>query len=146
MDPFICQRCGNCCIHYNIAIGYADIIKWKEQGRRDILKAITFVDNFPVKGEGGFYIMETLRKPKRECPFLDLKGYSCKIYDTRPMICRDFPVGHDGTFQNCKGNQKIISRTQHKKARQRQYADFLKAWNNRFDLIVILSRARKDAD
>jgi len=137
---FKCQRCGECCKTLPIDIGYGDITRWNKEGRKDILRRVSFIDNYPETGYGGFYFEETLLKKDRvksPCPFFGESG--CGIYETRPMVCKDYPGSHENA--PCfdaplrKWNREIINR--------RQKENFQKALDHFDMMMTILRFARK---
>lgn len=110
---FICQQCGKCCRELPIDVMPSDLDRWHHERRDDILMEVIFMDNFPHKNTGGFYIEKTLLRkdrPKQPCPFLD-ENNLCSIYDTRPKVCRDYPLGYNGwdkcpSIAGCKNKRK----------------------------------------
>lgn len=141
---FQCQRCGWCCKNVVINVSYSDIVRWLHQERNDVLKEISFINNYPRKGTGGFYIAKTTFNPKRPCPFLeDGETSICKIYDTRPVACRDAPLGYT-KFYGCPAfNKTEIPEATRNKIKKRQYQDFRKAHNNWKQLLNILVETRR---
>ena len=89
---FKCIQCGKCCKEIPIDIAGSDIIRWYNQGRWDILQEISLIDNYPKKGQCGFFIAKTTFNPKQDCPFL--VDNKCSIHDTKPLACKDAPIGH----------------------------------------------------
>jgi Fe-S-cluster containining protein len=125
-----------CCKTYPIDIAYSDIVRWEKQGRKDILGEVSFLNNYPKKGHGGFYIEKSVRKPKQPCPFL--AGNTCNIYDSRPLVCTDFPFSHSkAACFTLNGHSKKRKRLIKKQRRD------MKAANSNFNqLIAILFWAR----
>ena len=93
-----CQQCGNCCREKVIDITFSDILRWSDQKRWDILCEIFYLDNYPVKGQGGFYIEKSAKAPKAPCPFLAQN--QCSINDTKPSGCADAPLAYK-EFPEC---------------------------------------------
>lgn len=139
---FECQNCGRCCREMIINICYSDIIRWNKQKRWDILREVVWLNNYPRKNTGGFYIHKTVTAPKGPCPFLITNNGSgsCGIHETKPKTCRDAPKTYD-KFDICpafvKYKQKIRMRV-----KKDQYIDFKQAHNSRFELLKILTEAR----
>jgi len=97
-----CLGCGNCCKTRAIDITFSDILRWSEQKRWDILREISYIDNYPTKGQGGFYIEKSLKKKEdlnRQCPFL-MDENECSIHDTKPSGCKDAPLAYK-EFNEC---------------------------------------------
>ena len=136
-----CVRCGLCCNTYPIDISYTDILRWDEDGCKQILREVSLVDNYPSKGYAGFYFEKTLRSPKQPCPFLT-EGKTCSIYSTRPMVCRDFPKVSDARC--CCPEYGLVETSSLKKQvmRQDQARDLKKALKHYKELMGILVKAR----
>ena len=109
-----CIGCGNCCRERAIDITFSDILKWNDQKRWDILNEISYIDNYPQKGQGGFYIEKSLKTEKdlnRHCPFLT-QDNECFIHTTKPSGCKDAPLAY-AEFEECpvfkKPNDDVIN-------------------------------------
>ena len=136
-----CIGCGNCCRERAIDITFSDILRWSNEKRRDILREVYFIDNYPIKGQGGFYIEKSINKKdmKRHCPFLTDEN-KCSIHDTKPSGCRDAPLAYT-EFKECpvfkKSNDDVINATIKK-----QTQDIMAAKKN-FNIVMgILAEAR----
>ena len=135
-----CIGCGNCCRERAIDIAFSDILRWSDEKRWDILNEIYYIDNYPYKGQGGFYIEKSINKKdmERPCPFLiDNK---CSIHSTKPGGCKDAPHAYK-EFKECpvfkKPNDDVINSTVKK-----QTQDIVKA-KKHFNIIMgILTEAR----
>ena len=84
----MCRRSGDCCIiHWgSFEAVHEDIVRWKSQGRGDILKHISIDSSDPDNQHGTFVA--------KSCPFLgkDEQGlYVCEIHETKPFYCRAYP-------------------------------------------------------
>jgi len=85
----VCKRSGDCCVILwgSFDVTHEDIVRWKAQGREDILKYVS-IDSSDPQRQHGVFITES-------CPFLkkdELRGfYSCAIHDTKPSYCRIYP-------------------------------------------------------
>jgi len=87
---FECQQCGRCCLKYGNCLSATDedIELWERTGRSDIVEWV---------GVGGdLWINQSTHKEAARCPWLHkLPGknqYLCRIYETKPEICRNYPV------------------------------------------------------
>ena len=98
-----CVRCGVCCQTIGSAdvVSPVDVARWMGEGRDDILKWLSLIpcDN-PNAGRHGYlqdWIHPTTGAVYQSCPFLHKKNgqFYCRIYETRPIICRDFEPGID---------------------------------------------------
>lgn len=135
---FKCKQCGWCCKNKVISVAYSDIVRWFNQGRKDILKEISFINNYPRKNTGAFYIAKTTFNPKQACPFFE--NGLCSIYETRPRCCRDFPNKPEPKCIGCKTAK--FDMDYREKVRKKQYLDYKRAHNNIRQLINILVEAR----
>lgn len=85
-----CYRCGKCCRGEDWLkriISVADMARWKQEGRTDILSHVCNCRRL-VDSETGEQWVEP------DCPFLERNGDTtrCTIYETRPTACRNFPI------------------------------------------------------
>ncbi len=80
---FDCMLCGACCFDNRVVLDAEDLARFREGGRADLLKR--------TSRKAGLRLLPLLRNDGKPCVHLtDLK---CSIYDVRPNMCRDFPVG-----------------------------------------------------
>ncbi len=81
MQDFKCKRCGYCCT-LRARLRLVDIFKIMNLGH----KKKEFVDK-DAKGRSFIKLING------DCYFLRKKGKktSCKIYNTRPKVCRQYP-------------------------------------------------------
>lgn len=87
-----CRRCGSCCKVDMVAyVTSEDIQRWEEEGRNDILSRIR---NNGVTWAGDRIVNKSGRILKT-CYYLSCDGstFSCEIYETRPLVCRNFVPG-----------------------------------------------------
>ena len=140
---FACKRCGWCCENIVINVSHSDILRWLSQQRHEILENISFIDNYPKKGTGGFYIRQTALNPKQACPFLvyDNKLTGCSIQETKPRACREAPLGYD-KFSDCPAFEPASNQTQ-ETIKKNQYEDFRLAFINRDQLLNVLVKMRR---
>ncbi len=80
-EKIVCQRCGECC---KMKGG----VKLREKDIDDIsdflkINAVNFLREYTSRVEGS----NQLKSP---CPFQ--KDNSCKVYKSRPLACRTYPV------------------------------------------------------
>jgi len=113
MEPR-CRQCGYCCknlkAHY-LAVPEADVRRWKELGRDDILKWIVKIE---VRGEVLDY--DIWRDPNTGedidgCPWLNRDAesgrYFCAIHDVKPSVCREYPDSMERAFEDgCKAYER----------------------------------------
>ena len=93
-----CTQCGKCCTHPEFMGGMmadgADVIRWQREGRHDILAWVDILgsDDNPW---ADLWISPDAGDESEVCPFVRKRcdgKYDCAIYDTRPQVCRDYPV------------------------------------------------------
>lgn len=135
-----CRRCGTCCKEPIIEVCYGDIIRWKEENRKDVLQEISFLDNYPERGYGGFYIEKSVRKPKQPCPFYI--DNLCSIYGTRPMACRDYPYSQSKEKSLCV-NISPVDKFFRDMLKKRQQKAFNKSIARYPELMAILVESRR---
>jgi len=88
MGVFECQQCGECCIILwgSFEATRGDIIRWRTEGRGDILGHIEIVND--QRTVSGIFT-------SKSCPFLfkdtAQNKYVCMIHDTKPEHCRNYP-------------------------------------------------------
>lgn len=143
MKEFICQQCGKCCREVTINIAASDIRRWLHERRTDILREISFINNYPRKGTGGFYIAATAKAPKEPCPFL--VDNLCGIHETKPKACEDFPHGHS-VWRTCPAWEAIdfrVDKRKHARAVKTQFRDFKDAHENRHHFLKKLIETRR---
>ncbi|MCE5211270.1 MAG: YkgJ family cysteine cluster protein [Deltaproteobacteria bacterium] len=92
-EPLPCLRCGKCCfVDFTAYAQKEDYDRWNVEDRRDILEMIehrhlVWAGDRMVSAETGDY--------PRVCPFLynSEDSWICSIYETRPLICREYLPG-----------------------------------------------------
>lgn len=139
---FSCTQCGKCCREIPIDIVASDIIRWYNTGRWDLLKEVSYINNYPKKGKGGFYIAKTTFAPKQPCPFL--KENKCGIHNTKPFVCKNAPYAHID-FRICPAfHIDYISDKDRLKALMRERKEFKDTFRNKQDLFNILLEVRSN--
>jgi Fe-S-cluster containining protein len=97
MEDFACRQCGHCCrnLDYYDQLTEADVNRWQEWGRKDILSKVR-----SVKQEGGTFAYRMWERPGsgvpgKPCPWLHKiptqNRWQCRIHEVRPEICRQYP-------------------------------------------------------
>jgi Fe-S-cluster containining protein len=140
---FTCQKCGKCCRELPIEVFASDIRRWLSERRSDILLNVSFLDNYPHKGTGGFYVIDTVKNPKRSCPFFNEEGL-CDIHDTKPRVCKDYPYGPKG-HESCPHMEEHSPRfaLQADRIKRSQDRDLLDMARNRDYLLRKLVEGRR---
>ena len=100
-DGFKCKQCGNCCLNLNAfysCASEADVKRWEETGRYDILEWDDPVD-FGDHWEHDIWINPRTGDDVSRCPWLrKLPGkdkYVCRIHDVKPDLCRNYPLSRE---------------------------------------------------
>jgi len=87
-----CRRCGTCC-HVDMVAYFSpeDIQRWEKEQRYDIIARLRNNDVFWA----GDRIVDKSGVKMTKCVYLKWDGSSffCEIYETRPIICRNFVPG-----------------------------------------------------
>jgi len=82
---FDCMACGACCFDNAVLLDKADVARLALAGRKVMRRIAT------VKGKRYLPLMRSTIPDAKSCVHLaDLK---CSIYEHRPFMCRDFPMG-----------------------------------------------------
>jgi len=100
-----CTQCGKCCTNPSymgtLQASGDDVKRWIREGRTDILEWAS------ILGRGDdpwadLWISPVTGKEAHRCPFVrKLPGqnrYTCRIYETRPQVCRDYTPWAPGTI------------------------------------------------
>lgn len=75
-----CLRCGVCCKETEMLLSTEDIERLERKGYRK--------DSFVQFNEG----YPTLRNLQNHCVFYEVENHRCKVYHSRPLGCRLYPV------------------------------------------------------
>ncbi|MBP2030619.1 Fe-S-cluster containining protein [Methanohalophilus levihalophilus] len=119
---FKCTRCGKCCRgsfgDNSVLLNSEDLdVLEKDSLKADfVIPMIDFSDmnGYQLVDEDGFvhtFGWMLKRKQNMDCIFLE-KDYRCRIYDSRPYLCRTYPFFlNEGTLEvcECEGLGKSIS-------------------------------------
>ena len=92
-----CTQCGRCCTNADymgsLRASGEDVKRWRRQGRDDIL-AYADIMGGTDDPWADLWISPKTANDVYRCPFVrKIRGsekYRCRIYDTRPQICRDY--------------------------------------------------------
>jgi Fe-S-cluster containining protein len=107
MEKFECVQCGHCCLElpdaYQASVPDSDVLRWEQENRDDILE---WVDTFASLND--VWISPKTGEPVNRCPWLrklpSKKLYICRIQDTKPEHCKNFPKSKRHALENgCKG-------------------------------------------
>lgn len=80
---FDCMLCGACCHDNKVVLDEEDLKRFRDGGRADLIKR--------TSKKGILRLLPLAREKEKPC--VHLKQKMCTIYDVRPNMCRDFPVG-----------------------------------------------------
>ncbi|MDD3846615.1 MAG: YkgJ family cysteine cluster protein [Syntrophorhabdaceae bacterium] len=87
-----CRQCGCCCyVDMVIYVTSEDMERWERQGRQDIIARLR--DNRVIWA--GDRIVDRSGAKVTNCVYLNWNGktFFCEIYETRPMVCRNYVPG-----------------------------------------------------
>lgn len=94
LTHFDCMKCGACCFDNRVELEAPDLARFKAAGRDDLLRR--------VSRQKGKLLLPLA--PTKDKPCVHLKQLKCTIYDVRPHLCRDFPVG----TENCLSSREEL--------------------------------------
>ena len=94
-ENFVCDRtCADCCKYLTVKLYKKDIEAIKKAGYEEgfFLDYDTHIKSY------------VLRMNDKNCVFLGKKGnnYFCKIYRSRPKVCRAYPFAGKTEIESCK--------------------------------------------
>ena len=84
-----CACCGHCCESFggHLRASEQDLKRWRSEGRDDLLSRVNRL--------GWIWVDPQTKQLEDPCPFIDWssdhKGL-CRINDTKPDMCRDYPT------------------------------------------------------
>jgi Fe-S-cluster containining protein len=99
---FRCLRCGECCTgEDNSVIAFPFEIRRIIKATGDSwLETVEPPDTGEWDSEGNFHTLEwRIKKENGNCKFYSDVG--CRIYETRPLLCRTYPFYLDGGVLRC---------------------------------------------
>jgi Fe-S-cluster containining protein len=91
---FKCRRCADCCKYLTIKLSKRDIKEIKRAGYKE-----EFFMEFDTHIKSPVLKLQNYR-----CVFLGKKKgkYYCKIYESRPKVCRQYPFVNSSELESCK--------------------------------------------
>ena len=90
-----CLACGRCCEAFGASLraSFADVERWREMGRDDILRWVNRL--------GWLWVDPDTGRRAAACPFLERHEDGtacCRIHEIKPEICRAYPtLAHEKT-------------------------------------------------
>lgn len=97
---FQCQMCGTCCQHKeDVTIYISDMERWAEDG---IIYQV--LGDLQIYAEFGVPSIQ-LKEEKGVCVMYDPEDKKCRIYESRPLTCRAYPLGYDGQHYRVKNKE-----------------------------------------
>jgi len=96
---FACRCCGHCCLNlpdaFNGCVSEADVQRWGQHDRGDILSRIEAIDLGPGNRLYVAWLDPDTGDDVERCPWLldrvDRHGYLCGIEEIKPDHCRAYP-------------------------------------------------------
>jgi Fe-S-cluster containining protein len=104
-EPLTCLRCGKCCfVDLTAYAEQSDFDRWRAENRQDIL---SIIKNQHLTWAGDRMISTESGNTPRECHFLKAHGteWLCSIYETRPLVCREYQPGSSELCPQCADNK-----------------------------------------
>ncbi|MEX2616535.1 MAG: YkgJ family cysteine cluster protein [Alphaproteobacteria bacterium] len=105
---FTCTGCGKCCLEGAgwLPLAEADIARFEAQAPH-VLKYVTWRGE-PGARRGSLSRTVVTGRETTRCPFVrkrcDRGQYYCRIYDSRPQVCRRYPTSRDhALYTGCEG-------------------------------------------
>ncbi len=116
MNPkFNCRCCGHCCLTlidaYNGCVSDADLTRWQQLGRDDLLEWVETLELGPGNQLHTAWVDPVTRDDVERCPWLldkiDGSGYLCGIETIKPDHCRAYPEHQQhAVATGCQGYEK----------------------------------------
>lgn len=96
---FDCRCCGHCCLHlvdaYRGVVSDADLQRWQEQGRDDLIAWVVTLDLGPGNRLHTAWVDPDTGDDVDRCPWLldkiDGGGHLCGIDAVKPDHCHNYP-------------------------------------------------------
>ena len=96
---FNCHGCGHCCLQlidaYNGCVSDADLLRWQQLGRDDILAWVKTLELGPGNQLHTAWVVPDSGDDVERCPWLldkiDRTGHLCGIDKIKPDHCRAYP-------------------------------------------------------
>jgi len=88
-----CLRCGKCCfVDLTAYVRKSDFDRWRAEHRQDIFDVIAHRRRVWA---GDRLVSADTGECSQVCPFLERVGktWRCAIYETRPLVCREYQPG-----------------------------------------------------
>jgi Fe-S-cluster containining protein len=86
---FNCQKCGQCC-EKDVEVLFCDIEMWSKDGT-----IYQIFEDLVVFGQPQAPVIR-IEKADGKCKMFNLESKECKIYHSRPIGCRAYPLKYDG--------------------------------------------------
>jgi len=136
---FECMNCNECCRGEGYAlVDQGDLEEIARSFGLSVSEAeARFTDPHPEEG-GEYRVLKNIG-PERSCCFLDTKAHRCMIFESRPRICRTFPMLNPDPecgevicfYPDCRGTAR--------------FADMLREKSLDLDVQKEILRLQKDA-
>ncbi len=106
---FRCHHSGHCCRDVICLPTPWDVIRIARETGADPRKFLEFIREGEIREVedddptwivvGGYRYLMALKRGRKGCRFLDKKSLKCKIYASRPLLCRLYPFKAQETRQ-----------------------------------------------
>ena len=121
-SKFNCRCCGHCCLNlidaYNGVVSDADLQRWQQLGRDDLIAWVETLDLGPGNMLHTAWVDPETGEDVERCPWvldkIDESGHLCGIDNVKPDHCRAYPEHQKhAAATGCDGyDEPDISRTQ----------------------------------
>jgi Fe-S-cluster containining protein len=91
---FNCTNCGKCC-ERDVSVYLDDINEWMHHRMM-----YTVLPHLSIEGEYGsisIQLDKNTQDDRTVCALFDIEKQQCSIEDNKPISCRTFPLGYNGT-------------------------------------------------
>ena len=135
---FECQQCGQCCGSETILISIPDLERWMTDNT--IYRLMHILKLEEIDGKSRIILM---KDEDGKCNLYHRDNKSCTIYETRPLFCRAYPLGYNGTdyylkTKDCKGmNKGEMTKDKLKMIRENAFEEYIatRQFDNVFPVI-----------
>jgi Fe-S-cluster containining protein len=135
---FECQQCGQCCDSETILVSIPDLERWMSDNT--IYRLMHILKLEEIDGKQRIIL---IKDEDGKCNLYHRDNKSCTIYETRPLFCRAYPLGYNGTdyfvrMKDCKGlNKGEMTKDKLKMIREDAFTEYIatRQFDNVFPII-----------
>ncbi len=97
---FVCQNCGKCCETETILVSISDLERWVND--QTIFRVMHKLELQEIEEN---YKLVLIKDDDGKCNLYHRDNKMCMIYDSRPVMCRSYPLGFNGQEYFVKNNE-----------------------------------------